>query len=247
MRFHIQIFRIFYRAGQSLGCFCMRHSGIFHLRVGRYGCLVRLYKSRARLTTTLACLRFDLICTATLSSDNRMFSYISALYRYVTMDHSQRPTWTPSGPSFYERKPTFAIPRVAMPTALQAPVHIDVGGVIYTSSLETLTVYPDSKLGKMFTGDIPIVLDTLKQHYFIDRDGEMFRHILNFLRNQKLLVPYDFAYLDLLLIEARYFELHDMVYAILMLKAYREEVSLANQWDVHEVTYIDQEVIWEQT
>ena len=29
--------------------------------------------------------------------------------------------------------------------------------------------FPDSKLSKMFSGSIPIVLDTLKQHYFIDR------------------------------------------------------------------------------
>ena len=29
--------------------------------------------------------------------------------------------------------------------------------------------FPESKLSKMFSGSIPIVLDTLKQHYFIDR------------------------------------------------------------------------------
>lgn len=59
----------------------------------------------------------------------------------------------------------------------------------------------------MFNGTIPIVLDTLKQHYFIDRDGDMFRHILNFLRNKKLLLPADFPHVELLLHEAVYFEL----------------------------------------
>lgn len=59
----------------------------------------------------------------------------------------------------------------------------------------------------MFNGTIPIVLDTLKQHYFIDRDGGMFRHILNFLRNKKLLLPTDFPDMELLLHEAHYFEL----------------------------------------
>lgn len=88
-----------------------------------------------------------------------------------------------------------------------APVHIDVGGTIYTSSLETLTKYPDSRLAKLFNGTIPIVLDSLKQHYFIDRDGGMFRHILNFMRNSKLLIPENFADIDLLLEEARYFEI----------------------------------------
>lgn len=36
------------------------------------------------------------------------------------------------------------------------------------------------------------MLDALKQHYFIDRDGHMFRYILNFLRTSKLLIPDDF-------------------------------------------------------
>lgn len=99
------------------------------------------------------------------------------------------------------------IPCVAAASRYTAPVHIDVGGTIYTSSLETLTKYPDSRLAKLFNGTIPIVLDSLKQHYFIDRDGDMFRHILNFMRNSKLLIPENFADIDLLLEEARYFEI----------------------------------------
>jgi len=65
----------------------------------------------------------------------------------------------------------------------------------------------------MFNGSIPIVLDSLKQHYFIDRDGDMFRHILNFMRNNtpnsnaKLLIGSEFGDLDLLLEEARFFEI----------------------------------------
>ena len=67
--------------------------------------------------------------------------------------------------------------------------------------------YPESRLAKLFNGNIPIVLDSLKQHYFIDRDGGMFRHILNFMRNSRLLIPDNFADLDLLLEEARYFDI----------------------------------------
>lgn len=48
------------------------------------------------------------------------------------------------------------------------------------------------RIGRLFDGTEPIVLDRLKQHYFIDRDGHMFRHILNFLRTSKLLIPDDF-------------------------------------------------------
>lgn len=104
-------------------------------------------------------------------------------------------------------KPISGIPCVAAASRYTAPVHIDVGGTIYTSSLETLTKYPDSRLAKLFNGSIPIVLDSLKQHYFIDRDGGMFRHILNFMRNSKLLIADTFSDLDLLLEEARYFDI----------------------------------------
>ncbi|KAJ1523496.1 hypothetical protein ONE63_001348 [Megalurothrips usitatus] len=103
------------------------------------------------------------------------------------------------------------IPFVAPATRYTAPVHIDVGGTIYTSSLETLTKYPESRLAKLFNGSVPIVLDSLKQHYFIDRDGGMFRHVLNFMRNSRLLIPDTFTDLDLLLEEARYFDIAPMV------------------------------------
>lgn len=109
--------------------------------------------------------------------------------------------------SYHNHKSISGIPCVAAASRYTAPVHIDVGGTIYTSSLETLTKYPDSRLAKLFNGTIPIVLDSLKQHYFIDRDGGMFRHILNFMRNSKLLIPDNFADIDLLLEEARYFEI----------------------------------------
>ncbi|XP_072460558.1 BTB/POZ domain-containing protein KCTD1 isoform X2 [Notamacropus eugenii] len=88
------------------------------------------------------------------------------------------------------------IPTPAQLTKSNAPVHIDVGGHMYTSSLATLTKYPESRIGRLFDGTEPIVLDSLKQHYFIDRDGQMFRYILNFLRTSKLLIPDDFKVLE---------------------------------------------------
>lgn len=106
------------------------------------------------------------------------------------------------------------IPRPANPSRYTAPVHIDVGGTIFTSSLETLTRYPDSRLSKLFNGTIPIVLDTLKQHYFIDRDGKLFRYILNFMRHGSLTLSEHFSELSALLEEARYFELTPLINAI---------------------------------
>uniref|UniRef100_A0A1A7ZHG6 Potassium channel tetramerisation domain containing 15b n=2 Tax=Nothobranchius TaxID=28779 RepID=A0A1A7ZHG6_NOTFU len=67
------------------------------------------------------------------------------------------------------------------------------------------------RIGRLFDGTEPIVLDSLKQHYFIDRDGHMFRYILNFLRTSKLLIPDDFKDYSLLYEEARYFQLQPML------------------------------------
>uniref|UniRef100_A0A3Q3KM56 BTB domain-containing protein n=1 Tax=Monopterus albus TaxID=43700 RepID=A0A3Q3KM56_MONAL len=99
------------------------------------------------------------------------------------------------------------IPTPAQLTKTNAPVHIDVGGHMYTSNLATLTKYPESRIGRLFIGTEPIVLDSLKQHYFIDRDGHMFRYILNFLRTSKLLIPDDFKEYSLLYEEASFFQL----------------------------------------
>ncbi|GAB6020701.1 hypothetical protein CHUAL_003369 [Chamberlinius hualienensis] len=66
----------------------------------------------------------------------------------------------------------------------------------------------------MFNGSIPIVLDSLKQHYFIDRDGKMFRHILNFLRSNRLCLPDSFGELELLIEEAKFYDLSAMVKAL---------------------------------
>ena len=58
--------------------------------------------------------------------------------------------------------------------------------------VDVICSYPESRLAKMFNGSVPIILDSLKQHYFIDRDGNMFRHVLNFLRTSTLVIPDDF-------------------------------------------------------
>ncbi|GAB6025704.1 hypothetical protein CHUAL_011687 [Chamberlinius hualienensis] len=121
----------------------------------------------------------------------------------------------------YNHKIT-GIPCVAAASRYTAPVHIDVGGTIYTSSLETLTKHPESKLAKMFNGSIPIVLDSLKQHYFIDRDGKMFRHILNFLRSNHLCLPDNFEELELLMEEAKFYDIPAMVKGLEILRRDRD-------------------------
>ncbi|XP_064118814.1 BTB/POZ domain-containing protein Tiwaz-like isoform X3 [Macrobrachium nipponense] len=141
-----------------------------------------------------------------------------------TLTHSGSPT-----PPLYPTQPKISgIPTVAAASRFTAPVHIDVGGSIYTSSLETLTRFPESRLARLFNGTIPIVLDSLKQHYFIDRDGKMFRHILNYMRHGKTLLPDDFTDHDLLLEEARFFEISGLVKQVEEMKRTRQEARKAS-------------------
>ncbi|XP_074660195.1 BTB/POZ domain-containing protein KCTD4-like [Tubulanus polymorphus] len=92
-------------------------------------------------------------------------------------------------------------------------VNLNVGGTIYTTTISTLTAFPDSMLGAMFKGDIPTTLDA-RGNYFIDRDGRLFRYVLNYLRTFKLNVPDDFGELDQLLDEADFYQIPPLIDAV---------------------------------
>ncbi|CAH8571974.1 BTB/POZ domain-containing protein KCTD1/15 [Schistosoma bovis] len=126
------------------------------------------------------------------------------------------------------------VPQPASPTRYSAPVHIDVGGTLYTSSLKALTKYPNSILGKMFNGTIPIVLDTMKQHYFIDRDGVLFRHVLNFLRTNKVNLDPNFTEFDQLVEEATFYGLDEMVNQLKQIKTELKRKETNNRKRAHE-------------
>lgn len=106
---------------------------------------------------------------------------------------------------------TNGIPRAANLTLDNSPVHLNVGGRVYTTSLETLTSHPNSRISKLFNGEIPVVLDTINHQYFIDRDGNYFRFVLNYLRTGKSNISEKFEELSGLLEEAKYFGLNGMV------------------------------------
>lgn len=91
-----------------------------------------------------------------------------------------------------------------------APVHLDVGGRHYTTSLATLKAVPGSRIYNTFTGRVPTVLDKKTNCYFIDRDGDLFRYVLEYLRNGALILPDDFTRWEQLENEAAYWELNEM-------------------------------------
>ncbi|XP_033111343.1 BTB/POZ domain-containing protein KCTD6-like [Anneissia japonica] len=93
-------------------------------------------------------------------------------------------------------------------------LNLNVGGCIYTTSRSTLTRYPDSMLGSMFSGRLqwPAVDDC--HRYIIDGDGPTFRHILNFLRRSKLILPDGFQEWDILSAEADYYQIQELIQLI---------------------------------
>ncbi|XP_005990043.1 BTB/POZ domain-containing protein KCTD21 [Latimeria chalumnae] len=93
------------------------------------------------------------------------------------------------------------------------PVTLNVGGKLYTTSLSTLTRYPDSMLGAMFSGSFPTRKDS-QGHCFIDRDGKVFRYVLNFLRTSHLDLPEDFQEMGLLKREADFYQIQPLIEAL---------------------------------
>jgi len=91
-------------------------------------------------------------------------------------------------------------------------VELNVGGVFYSTSVNTLTSESGSKLSKLFGPEAKDeILKDSKGKYFIDRDGVLFRYILDYLRNKKLVLPENFQETKRLSMEAEFYELPSLV------------------------------------
>lgn len=96
-----------------------------------------------------------------------------------------------------------------------AIVELNVGGVFYTTSLTTLTKETDCLLSEIFTGkNKSLTIRDSKGKYYIDRDGVLFRYVLDYLRNLKLVLPENFHEKERLKQEAEYYRLPNMVKSI---------------------------------
>ncbi|XP_054769796.2 uncharacterized protein LOC129277672 [Lytechinus pictus] len=87
-------------------------------------------------------------------------------------------------------------------------VGLNVGGKIYRTSCETLTRVPNSFFQEMLRSGHPVKDDL--GNYLIDQDGDIFRHVLNFLRHGKLVLPEGFNEYDLLECQAEFFQLQSL-------------------------------------
>lgn len=91
-------------------------------------------------------------------------------------------------------------------------IELNVGGVHYTSTLQTLTADKDSKLFAIFSDDnVSQLTKDAKGRYFMDRDGVLFRYILDYLRDEAINLPEGFREKGRLRKEAEHFGLSGMI------------------------------------
>ena len=91
----------------------------------------------------------------------------------------------------------------------ETKVTLNIGGILYVTSRETLTKEKDSLLATMFAGRHALKMER-DGTYFIDRDGVNFRYILNYLRDGADSVealPKEQKLIKELRIEAKYYGL----------------------------------------
>ncbi|XP_021740182.1 FH protein interacting protein FIP2-like isoform X1 [Chenopodium quinoa] len=90
-------------------------------------------------------------------------------------------------------------------------VRLNIGGKKFCTTVDTLTQRePDSMLAAMFSGRHTVCHDSDKGYIFVDRDGEHFRHILNWLRDGMIPNLKDSDYAELLR-EAEYYQLLGLI------------------------------------
>nr|QDK59938.1 kelch protein [Plasmodium falciparum]WOC95077.1 kelch protein K13 [Plasmodium falciparum] len=89
--------------------------------------------------------------------------------------------------------------------ATETMIDINVGGAIFETSRHTLTQQKDSFIEKLLSGRHHVTRDK-QGRIFLDRDSELFRIILNFLRNPLTIpIPKDLSESEALLKEAEFY------------------------------------------
>uniref|UniRef100_A0A3P8V613 Potassium channel tetramerisation domain containing 12.1 n=1 Tax=Cynoglossus semilaevis TaxID=244447 RepID=A0A3P8V613_CYNSE len=90
-------------------------------------------------------------------------------------------------------------------------IELNVGGQVYVTRHKTLIAVPDSLLWNMFSRKSPkeLARDS-KGRFFLDRDGFLFRYILDYLRDLNLVLPDYFPEKSRLQREAEFFQLRDL-------------------------------------
>jgi hypothetical protein len=93
----------------------------------------------------------------------------------------------------------------------QEHIKLNVGGVKYETTLNTMTSDADSMLANMFSGRHPMKPND-EGYYFIDRDGDIFKYIIKYLRDRKLNMDnIDLSIVENIKDEAEYFQIVGLI------------------------------------
>ncbi|XP_036424496.1 BTB/POZ domain-containing protein KCTD8 [Colossoma macropomum] len=91
-------------------------------------------------------------------------------------------------------------------------IELNVGGQVYVTKRATLLSVPDTPLHAMFARRPPRELPRdSRGRFFIDRDGFLFRYVLDFLRDRQLVLPEHFPERERLQREAEFFQLGELL------------------------------------
>ncbi|XP_059199543.1 BTB/POZ domain-containing protein KCTD4 [Centropristis striata] len=116
-------------------------------------------------------------------------------------------------------------------------ITINVGGFLYTAHRTTLSKQQGSFLEELANGKKPVQHTDSMGNPFIDRDGPVFRHVLNYLRTGELQLPDDFREAGLLRREADFYRLSELVEAVVEWESQRaaqREAAFLEVTDSHE-------------
>lgn len=115
-------------------------------------------------------------------------------------------------------------------------ISFNVGGVKYLTSLSTLKAEPDNVLLKIGIGEIPSVKH--KGYYFVDRNGSLFEHVLDYLRNVETWIPPGNVDLNALIREADFYLLFGMKEILEDHLAENEKVEIDPNYELRQATPI---------
>ncbi|CAH1787265.1 unnamed protein product [Owenia fusiformis] len=122
----------------------------------------------------------------------------------------------------FRKKPSESYPGSNMGEVV---ISLNVGGFIYCTTLACMRKYPNSTLGRMFMSQPYVIMDN-SDNYFLDRDGKLFRYVLNYIRDGELNLPENFDEFDQLEKEVSYYKILPLMRDI---KKVREAHELLGQ------------------
>nr|XP_003218704.1 PREDICTED: BTB/POZ domain-containing protein KCTD12 [Anolis carolinensis] len=109
-------------------------------------------------------------------------------------------------------EPSSVAPASAGSEAAGEIVELNVGGQVYVTRRGTVLSVRGSLLWRLFSQEPGAALPRdSKGRVFLDRDGFLFRYVLDYLRDQELVLPERFPERSRLQREAEYFQLPDLV------------------------------------